>query len=224
MTYDLLTLLFGNLDIVLVHCNLFRSEYLDDEGEIDAKKIDLSIDYSLDQLELIIDRIRLGLISGIAQSEIDHPQNLSPIKKLFIVHGHDEAAKGSAAMFVEKLGLEAIILHEQPNAGRMVIEKFEDHSNVGFAIVLLTPDDVGAPRNSHDMKPRARQNVILELGYFMGKLGRGRVCALYKEGVEIPSDYQGVLYIQMDAAGAWKTALVKEIKNAGIDVDLNKAL
>lgn len=142
---------------------------------------------------------------------------------IFIVHGHDEAAKESVARFVEKLGIEAIILHEQPNAGRTIIEKFEDHSNVGFAIVLLTPDDIGAPKDrTNETKPRARQNVILELGYFMGKLGRGRVCALYKEGVEIPSDYQGVLYIPMDSAGAWRMALAKEIKNAGIDVDLNK--
>jgi predicted nucleotide-binding protein len=151
------------------------------------------------------------------------PQKALGKKAVFLVHGHDEAAKESTARFVEKLGLRAIILHEQPNAGKTVIEKFEAHSNVGFAIVLLTPDDIGAPRNkSNETKPRARQNVILELGYFMGKLGRGRVCALYKEGVEIPSDYQGILYIQMDSAGAWRMALAKEIKNAGIDVDLNK--
>lgn len=144
---------------------------------------------------------------------------------VFIVHGHDEAAKESVARFVEKLGLRAIILHEQPNAGRTIIEKFEAHATVSFAIVLLTPDDVAMTKvggRRKQSKPRARQNVILELGYFMGKLGRGRVCALYKKEVEIPSDYQGILYIPMDSAGAWRMALAKEIKNAGIDVDLNK--
>jgi predicted nucleotide-binding protein len=155
----------------------------------------------------------------------DDPNKSNLSNNIFLVHGHDEAAKESAARFVEKLGLEAIILHEQPNAGRTIIEKIEDHANVGFAIILLTPDDIGAPKDkTNETKSRARQNVILELGYFMGKLGRGRVCALYKEGVEIPSDYQGVLYIQMDSAGAWRTQLAKEIKNAGIDVDLNKVI
>ncbi len=142
---------------------------------------------------------------------------------IFIVHGHDEAAKESVARFTERLSLRTIILHEQPSAGRTIVEKFEYYSNVGFAVVLLTPDDIGASKvNKDETRPRARQNVILELGYFMGKLGRGRVCALYKEGVEIPSDYQGVLYIPMDSAGAWRMALAKEIKNAGIEVDLNK--
>ncbi len=144
---------------------------------------------------------------------------------IFIVHGHDEAAKESVARFIERSGAKPIILHEQPNAGKTIIEKFEDNSDVGFAVVLLTPDDIGAPKEKKDQpRLRARQNVILELGYFMGKLGRGRVCALYKEGVEIPSDYQGVLYIPMDSAGAWRMALAKEIKNADIEIDLNKAL
>jgi predicted nucleotide-binding protein len=97
--------------------------------------------------------------------------------------------KESVARFLEKLDLRPIILHEQPNKGRTVIEKFEAHSDVGFAVVLLTPDDVGGLASSPDkLSRRARQNVILELGYFIGKLGRAKVCALYKEGVEIPSD------------------------------------
>lgn len=150
-------------------------------------------------------------------------RNAVPKSDCFIVHGHDEGAKEFCARFIEKLGLSAIILHEQPNAGRTIIEKFEHHANVGYAVVLMTPDDVvvsgSDPKNT---KLRARQNVIFELGYFIGKLGRGKVCVLYKGRVEIPSDYQGVLYIPMDPAGSWKMALAKEIKNAGIEVDLNK--
>ncbi len=143
--------------------------------------------------------------------------------RIFIVHGHDELAKVSVENRVRELGLDPIILHKRPNAGRTIIEKFEDHANVSFAIVLLTPDDIGAPKNKpSETKPRARQNVILELGYFMGKLGRNRVCALYKKGVELPSDIQGVTYLPMDSAGAWRMDLAKEIKNAGIEVDLNK--
>lgn len=104
----------------------------------------------------------------------------TPSRDVFVVHGHDEGARESVARLVERLGLGAIILHEQSNAGRTIIEKFEASSEVGFAVVLLTPDDVGYPRDKSDQAAyRARQNVIFELGYFMGKLGRKRVAALY---------------------------------------------
>lgn len=144
--------------------------------------------------------------------------------KVFIVHGHDEQARETVARFVEKLGLEAIILHEQPNAGRTIIEKFEDYSNVQFAIVLLTPDDVGKGSSETELNPRARQNVIFELGFFIGKLTRKNVCALYKEEVEILSDYQGVLYHPLDSGGGWKLALAKELKAAGFNIDMNRVL
>jgi hypothetical protein len=166
----------------------------------------------------------LDVIELIPESSRQH-QNLLPENGIFIAHGHDEAAKELLARFLERLDLHPVILHEQPNTGKTIIEKFEDYSNVCFAIVLLTPDDVGSARDRNDSaKPRARQNVILELGYFHGKLGRGRVCALYKEDVEIPSDYQGVLYIPMDSTGGWKMKLAQEIKHAGIEIDLNKVL
>jgi len=146
-------------------------------------------------------------------------------RKVFIVHGHDELAKQTVARFVSQLDLTPIILHEQPNKGRTIIEKLEAHTSVDFAIVLLTPDDIGYPANDKSKKStRARQNVLLELGLFIGVLGRSRVCALYKRGVEIPSDYQGVLFTPMDDAGAWKLSLAREIKQAGVDIDMNKAL
>lgn len=157
---------------------------------------------------------------AIAQS-----YKIQTTRKVFVVHGHDSETKITTARFIEKLGLEPIILHEQPNSGRTIIEKFEVFSDVGFAVVLLTPDDVGAPSNNREgLTPRARQNVILELGYFMGKLGRERVCALYKQGVEIPSDYQGVLYTEIDAAGGWKTKLAQELLEVGFSIDLSALL
>lgn len=161
---------------------------------------------------------------------ITHPVWLPTAETLgqdvFIVHGHDQGTKETAARFIERLGLNAIVLHEQPNEGRTIIEKFVDYSNVGFAVVLLTADDRGGP---HSVEPgsyqfRARQNVIFELGYFLGRLGRKRVCVLYREGVQIPSDYQGVLFIPLDDGGAWKLPLAREIKAAGIEVDLNRAV
>jgi predicted nucleotide-binding protein len=121
---------------------------------------------------------------------------------MFVVHGQDEAAKEVVARFSEKLTLRAVILHEQPNVGRTIIEKCEAYSDVCFAVVLFTPNDVGGIRDeATELKPRARQNVIFELGYFIGKLGSRRVCALYKE-VETSSDYYGVLYVPMHNTGA----------------------
>jgi predicted nucleotide-binding protein len=146
-------------------------------------------------------------------------------RKVFLVHGHAEVVKQTVARFLEKLNLEVVILHEQPNKGRTVIEKFEQHSDVGFAVVLMTPDDIGGPASDPSKnKTRARQNVILELGYFFSKLGRERVCAIYVDGVEIPSDIHGILYLPYDDAGAWRLILAKEIKAAGIEVDLNRAI
>jgi predicted nucleotide-binding protein len=140
------------------------------------------------------------------------------------VHGHDDTAKKEVAHLIERAGLNAVILHEQPNAGRTIIEKFEAHGgSAGFAVVLLTPDDVGGP-DRENLRPRARQNVIGEMFWFAGKLGRQRVCALTKGDVEMPSDFAGVSYTKMDDRGAWKTELVRELNAAGYEVDWGKAL
>jgi predicted nucleotide-binding protein len=146
-------------------------------------------------------------------------------KDIFVIHGHDSGAKEEVARYLTKLGLNPIILHEQANQGRTIIEKFESYALVPYAIAIFTPDDVGASVNNKDnLHPRARQNVLFEFGYFIGKLGRKFVCGLVKEGIEIPSDYSGVLYIPFDNSGSWKFHLVKELKAAGFDVDANLAL
>ena len=144
-------------------------------------------------------------------------------KKVFIVHGHDDELKESAARLVEKIGLEAVILHEQANEGLTIIQKLEKQADVGYAIILYTPCDEGRKKGSRNSKPRARQNVVFEHGLFMGKLGARRVCALRKSEVEMPSDAQGILYIEVkDGSNEWKHEVAKELKNAGYDVDLNK--
>lgn len=146
-----------------------------------------------------------------------------PSNRVFVVHGHDDAALQGLARFLEKLGLEAIILKEQPDQGRTIIEKFEDTADdIGFAVVLLTPDDLGASVKAETSDARARQNVIFELGYFAAKLGRGRVCLLRKGHVEIPSDLYGVIYTDMDPADGWKAKLVGELKAAKLDFDANR--
>ena len=146
--------------------------------------------------------------------------------EVFIVHGHDDEAKVTVARFVENLGIEATILHEQANKGQTIPEKFEEHADdAGFAIILLTPDDVGAPKDeTNSLKPRARQNVVLELGYFWGRLGRKRLCVLYKEGVELPSDMSGIVYVPMDNFGGWKQKLAREMNRAKLPIDPQKLL
>lgn len=153
----------------------------------------------------------------------DKPSKTMDKSKVFIVHGHDNAAKEAVARFVEKIGLEAIILHEQASSGNTIIEKIEANSNVGFAIVLYTPCDVGASKGEKDqLKPRARQNVVFEHGYLIGKIGRKNVCALVKGNIETPNDISGVVYIKMEEGDSWKFAVAKEMKACGYEVDLNK--
>jgi predicted nucleotide-binding protein len=151
------------------------------------------------------------------------PSSSVASRRVFIVHGHDDAMKESVARVIERLQLDAIVLHEQPNLGHAVIEKFEDYSDVRYAVVLMSPDDVGCVKGKEPegLQLRARQNVIYELGFFAGKLGRGNVAVIYKEGIEMPSDYLGVLYLPYDAAGQWKLALAGELRSAGVEVDLN---
>lgn len=149
-------------------------------------------------------------------------------KNIFIVHGQNEEMKLSVTRTVEKLKLNPIILHEQPNKGRTIIEKFTDNSEVAFAIVLLSADDIAYNKKEQpeSYRFRARQNVIFELGYFIGKIGRERVLALYEieNNIEIPTDYSGVIFVPFDKAGKWQFDLVKELKILGISVDANDIL
>ena len=141
--------------------------------------------------------------------------------KIFIVHGHDGELKQSVARIIEKQGLKAIILSEQANKGRTIIEKFEDYSDVSGAICLFTADDYGRAKNDTTDNIRARQNVVLETGYFMGKLGRENVVLLADKGIEMPSDLSGVVYTDTTS---WQFDLLKELSAIGYKVDLNKLL
>ncbi|MGK7907568.1 MAG: TIR domain-containing protein [Synechococcus sp.] len=149
--------------------------------------------------------------------------NIGEKTTVFIVHGHDNEAKQEVARFVEKSGLEAVILHEQANQGKTIIEKLENYSDVGFGIILYTACDVGAKASPEpELNPRARQNVVFEHGYLIAKLGRQRVCALVKGNVETPSDILGLMYINMDKAD-WQINLAREMqKEYGGVIDLNK--
>jgi predicted nucleotide-binding protein len=153
--------------------------------------------------------------------------NQSPLQgeNILLIHGRDEAAKESVSKFIEALGLRVFIPHKQPNGGRGILEKFGESSAIHFAIILLTPGEIAALQN----RPEAKQtfispNVMFEFGYLLGKLGHGRVCVLYDEGGEIPLDASNIMYIPLDSRGGWRLLVAKEIKQAGIDIDLNKAI
>jgi len=144
-------------------------------------------------------------------------------QRVFLVHGHDGERKLEVARYLERVtGQEPIILHMQPNSGRTIIEKFEQHaSEAGFAVILLTADDLGRAKDGED-RPRARQNVVFEFGFFIGSLGRDRVAALHERGVEQPSDIDGLLYTSLE--GNWQVDLGRELKRADIDVNLSRLI
>lgn len=161
----------------------------------------------------------------IATQSIGRKAKDAEPNRVFIVHGHDEGAQNKVARFVEKLGFEAIILHEKASSGRTIIEKIEHYSDTGFAIVLYTPDDVGSVKSdAGNLNVRARQNVVFEHGLLIGKLGRENVSALVDGKLELPNDISGVVYIPLDESSAWQLQLAKEMKQSGYSIDMNKLI
>lgn len=140
--------------------------------------------------------------------------------KIFIIHGHDEAMKKDVQLLLSRAELDDVVLHERPDIGRTIIDKLiEESSPACYAIALLSPDDI-----TGEGLYRARQNVILEIGYFLGKLGKSKVRLLKKGGIEIPTDLSGILYTHYDESGSWKIRLLKEMKEVGIEIDIEKSL
>ena len=157
------------------------------------------LDSISDRLEII--PLATSVMAESSQSPSRHQGTANLSKKVFIVHGRDEVAKTSLEVFVREIGLEPIVLHRQADEGMTIIEKFERHSDVGYAFILLTPDEIAyfsvedsKPDNERRKELRARPNVIFEFGYFVGKLGRSKVCCLYTGGVCLPSDVSGMIY------------------------------
>jgi predicted nucleotide-binding protein len=175
-----------------------------------------------EQAVALVDTMLQDLELGAPDQPLSDKVEVGPrSNRVFVVHGHDREMKQAVARTLERLGLEAVILHERPNRGQTLIEKIERYSDVDFAVVLLSPDDTGyaTAEGPNAAKPRARQNVILELGYFAGKLGRESVVALHRGSIEFPSDYDGVLYTPYDGdSGAWRSELVAELRESGYGV------
>jgi predicted nucleotide-binding protein len=184
----------------------------------------------LDDAQILLESCRDNLPlsnQNLAEMEQKNSSISSLTNDVFIVHGHDEEMKQAVARTLNTLKLNPIILHEQPNRGATIIEKFERNTDVQFAIILLSPDDMAFPKSEdcEKARPRPRQNVILELGYFVGKLSRDKVFALKRgDDLELPTDISGIIYTPYDSSGSWRFQLVKELKAIGYSVDANDLL
>lgn len=192
-----------------------------------ASDLKENIDTRIHRLESIIERLELipeSVSANTVSALTEQPSINIDSSKIFIVHGHDDAAKLEVARFIEKIGFDPIILHEQASGSKTIIEKIEAYSDVGFSVVIYTPCDVGKKDSeSSQLKGRARQNVVFEHGFLIGKLGRSKVCSLVKGDVETPNDISGIVYTSMDSDN-WQVELAKELKAANYPVDMNKVI
>jgi predicted nucleotide-binding protein len=179
-----------------------------------------------EQLPVIAGRLRGRTPPWVSEANTATPTASEPARAgdIFVVHGHAKGILHETVRVLERVtGREVVVLHEQPNAGRTIIEKFEHHAvGASFAVVLLTGDDQGGAKSANTTALRGRQNVIFELGFFFGKLGRNRIAVLLELGVEKPSDIDGLVYIELDQHGTWKQALARELDVAGIAVDRSR--
>ena len=184
-------------------------------------KFELRRSYIIGVLQTAVEIIENDIFNEIKKQRAKAPEKLS--NKVFVVHGHDDLSKTSLEIFLNEIGLEPIVLHRQADEGQTIIEKFEKHSDVGYAFVLLTPDefaylasDSHLPENKRKLESRARPNVIFEFGYFVGKLGRNRVCCLYTGDVNLPSDVNGMIYKQyQNSVEESAYSIIKDLKAAG---------
>lgn len=184
----------------------------------------------LRRLDSIVERIELFATSSavreVQSAKHSHSEPTTRSKKVFVVHGRDELAKTSLEVFLHEIGLEPIVLHRQADEGLTVIEKFEKHSDVGYVFILLTPDEVAylraeeaLPDGKRKKELRARPNVIFEFGYFVGKLGRSRVCCIYTGDVSLPSDVHGMIYKRFNQSiDEVAYGIMKDLKASGYDV------
>jgi predicted nucleotide-binding protein len=205
------------------------------EDEIDRSMREKLIQYGFTRHEVFGKNETILTTQKQIDNQIPTPHSPESSKHLlsnniFIVHGHDEELKEKVARFVTNAGLNPIILHEQPNKGRSILQKLRDHSeDAGYAIVLLTPDDMACTKeeydkNEIDLRSRPRQNVVFELGYFLGLLEDKLVCVIFNEIEDMPSDYKGISYIKYDKGNGWKTELLKELGGIGFGLDYKNAL
>ncbi|WP_460293961.1 TIR domain-containing protein [Clostridium tertium] len=217
----------NDLEEIKYYLESISEWYEDNQNEIQSnqyvmdKKTHIKIQNKMDTYIQGINRLVEENFSAVESETLDEVINVNR-NKIFIVHGHDELALEQTISFVKDIKLEPIVLMHQASVGKTIIEKIEQYSDVGYAIVLYTPCDIGfSKEDESNKKERARQNVIFEHGYLIAKLGRKNVCALVKGDVEKPNDISGVVYIELDNQKAWRFKIAKEMKALGYDIDLN---
>ena len=206
--------------------NIRQDEWLRDTSILaiqrySRKEVSRDKKYTKDITDELLEEAQNSLDTVVSELKKEIP--IYSNHKVFIVHGRDTLLRTQVENVLRALGLEPIILQEQANIGKTIIEKIEECTDVGFGIVLYTPCDEGRLKSEDgELKPRARQNVVLEHGYLMAKLGRERVCCLVSKNVEFPSDIQGIGYISANDIDQWKYKIAKELKAAGFDIDMNE--
>lgn len=231
--YELLEAQFGSDCKYVYEWNTYVTTHVSKREPI-LKQLTRNVNKALSLIESFLERINIYKRIGTKYTA-QLKEEVAKKKCVFIVHGHNEEMKQSVARVVGQMGLNPIILHEQPNGGKTIIEKFESNADsINFAIILLSGDDLAASvcdlngveneELRQRLEKRARQNVVFEMGYFVGKLGRNNVFFLLQDGVTKPGDLDGIVYTAYDAAHAWRFELVKELKTCGYDVDANKIL
>lgn len=187
----------------------------------DRDRFELKRNYITGTLHTAIEILEEDTFNELSSNKAEAPGKLS--NKVFVVHGHDEIAKTSLEIFLKEIGLEPVVLHRQADEGQTIIEKFEKHSDVGYAFILLTPDECaylsaqsGLPDSKRNTEYRARPNVIFEFGYFVGKLGRNKVCCLHTGSVSLPSDISGMIYKGYKSSiDEIAYSMIKDLKAAG---------
>lgn len=206
-----------------LHLLIFKEGARERQWNEGAERTQNLLTSLIDEIETFSDAVEMS-------EEVDASLEVS-YEKVFIVHGHDRLIKAEVVGLMQNLGLTPIVLRDQPKRGRTIIEAIDHYSDVSSAIVLLSPDDLGYSQagEPEDAKPRARQNVILELGFFLGKLGRANVMVVHNKApnFEMPSDYEGVIFIPYDPedeVGGWKIEVTRELQDIGFDVDANDIL
>lgn len=189
-----------------------------------------SVTEKLRRLDSIVERLELYPLAPSVQTievaKLNTSEASTRSKKVFVVHGHDEVAKTNLEVFLHEIGLEPIVLHRQADEGLTVIEKFEKHADVGYAFILLTPDEVAYLAKDESLddaarkkEKRARPNVIFEFGYFVGRLGRSKVCCIYTGDVALPSDVNGLIYKRFEkSVEEVAYGIMKDLKASGYDV------
>ena len=218
--------------LVNIHNGMEVFLFLGESHRFGKKISDLfrDIDDKIHRLDSILERLVLIPLNNqhaVSETEQVSPKSSSAkSKKVFVVHGHDDKAKTNLEIFLHEIGLEPVVLHRQADVGLTVIEKFEKHSDVGYAFILLTPDEVAYLKSEESKDDddrtkefRARPNVIFEFGYFVGKLGRSKVCCLYTGDVALPSDVSGMIYKKFtNSIEEVAYSVIKDLKASGYEI------